>query len=83
VVKREKELANAGWERRFIACEPRLSEMEEMYKEIGLEVHLEPLPTKEELEEDTGSCADKECTACFDVDKDRYRIIFTRRVGDK
>ncbi len=83
-MKREDELIKAGWERRFIACEPRLSEMVEMYKEIGLEVDLEPLATQEELEEDgTSSCADTGCTACFDVDRDRYRIIFTRPAHNK
>jgi hypothetical protein len=75
-MRREEELVAAGWERRFIACEPRLSEMVEMYKEIGFEVHLEPLPSKEEM--DQSSCEDSGCTACFDVDSERYRIIFTR-----
>ena len=79
--KREDELIKAGWERRFIACEPRLSEMAEMYEEIGLEVHLEPLPTKEDMEkEGTEACADSGCTVCFDVDRERYRIIFTKPV---
>lgn len=83
-MKREDALIKVGWERRFIACEPRLSEMAEMYKEIGLEVHLEPLPAKEELEgEGTESCADKGCTACFDADSERYRIIFTRSAANK
>jgi len=78
-MKREDELVQAGWERRFIACEPRLSEMVEMYEEIGLKVHLEPLPTKEEMEkEDTKTCSDSNCTICFDVDRERYRIIFTK-----
>ena len=78
-MKREEELIKAGWERRFVACEPRLSEMVEMYQEIGFEVHLEPLPAKEELEaEGKSACEDSGCTACFDVDRDRYRIIFTR-----
>ena len=44
-MKREDELVAAGWERRFIACEPRLSEMVATYKEIGFEVLLEPLPS--------------------------------------
>ena len=80
--KREEELIGAGWERRFVSCEPRLSEMVEMYQEIGFEVHLEPLPGKEELESgETSSCDEKGCTACFDVDPERYRIIFTRRRG--
>lgn len=78
-MKREDELIKAGWERRFIACEPRLSEIVEMYEEIGLKVHLEPLPTKEEMEtEGTKACTDRGCTVCFDVDRERYRIIFTK-----
>ncbi len=83
-MKREDELIQDGWERRFIACEPRLSEMVEMYKEIGLVVHLEPLPTKEEMKtEDTKACTDSDCTVCFDADRERYRIIFTKPVGNK
>jgi hypothetical protein len=78
-MKREDELIQAGWERRFIACEPRLSEMVGMYEEIGLKVHLEPLPTKEEVEtEDAKACTHSGCTVCFDVDRERYRIIFTK-----
>jgi hypothetical protein len=77
MVKREDELIKAGWEKRFIASEPRLAEMVEMYKEIGFEVHLEPLPPKEEMDEK--SCGESGCTACFDVDRKRYRIIFTRQ----
>jgi len=81
-VKREEKLIRAGWEKRFVACEPRLSEMVEMYREIGFEVCLEPLPAKEELEaEAASSCEEKGCTACFDDDPERYRIIFTRRSG--
>jgi hypothetical protein len=75
-MKREEELNTAGWEKRFIACEPRLSEMVETYKEIGFEVLLEPLPAKEEM--DAESCEESGCTACFDVDRERYRIIYTR-----
>jgi hypothetical protein len=76
-MRREEELVAAGWERRFIACEPRLSEMVEMYKEIGFEVHLESLPSKEEMEQ--SSCEESGCTACFYEDPERYRIIFTRQ----
>ncbi len=82
-MKREEELLREGWEKRFVACEPRLSEMADMYREIGFEVHLEPLPPKEELgEEGASSCDEKGCTACFDADPERYRIIFTRRRGE-
>jgi len=77
---REEELIAAGWEKRFVACEPRLSEMVEIYDEIGFEVHLEPLPSKEEM--DAISCEASGCTACFDADRERYRIIFTRPAGN-
>lgn len=50
--------------------------MVDMYEEIGFEVHLESLPSKEEIDAD--SCEARGCTACFDVDRERYRIIFTR-----
>jgi len=75
MTEKEKVLIEKGWERRFIACEPKLSEVIEMYREIGFEIHLEPLPSK-----DGGSeiCEQDECTACFDLDRERYRIIFTR-----
>jgi hypothetical protein len=83
-MKREEELINSGWERRFIACEPRLSEMVEMYEEIGLKVHLEPLPAKKEIEQGGAeACTDNGCSVCFDVDRERYRIIFTKPVDSK
>jgi hypothetical protein len=75
MTKREEELIGSGWERRFVTMEPRLSEMVEMYESIGFEVLLEPLPSKEELE--GSGCEDSGCTACFDMDPDRYRIIYT------
>jgi hypothetical protein len=48
----------------------------EMYKEIGFDVHLEPLPSKEEMQ---SGCEESGCTACFYEDPERYRIIFTRQ----
>ena len=39
---RQEELTDQGWQRQATYDEPRLSEMAEMYKDIGLEVHLEP-----------------------------------------
>lgn len=79
-MKREEQLIKEGWEKRFIACEPRLSEMVELYKDIGFEVHLEPLPKNEELKE--SECDKNGCTACYEVDTERYRIIFTRTPGN-
>jgi hypothetical protein len=77
MTKREEELAGLGWEKRFMADEPRLSEMKELYESIGFEVLLEPLPPKEDL----AACAESGCTACLDADPERYRIIYTR-AGD-
>lgn len=76
MTRREEELIAEGWERRFISSEPRLSEVVAMYEEIGFEVHLEPLPSKEERE--VLNCEADGCTVCFDVDPEKYRIIFTR-----
>ncbi|HEY3276489.1 MAG TPA: hypothetical protein VGJ94_07700 [Syntrophorhabdaceae bacterium] len=73
---REEELSRDGWEKKFVSCEPRLSEMAELYESLGLEVLVEPLPPKDELNE--GSCGAKGCMVCFDADSEKYRIIFTR-----
>jgi len=40
---RQQELERQGWTRQFIADEPRLSEAVENYRELGLEVRLEPV----------------------------------------
>jgi len=77
MTKREEELARQGWEKRFVAEEPRLSEMTELYESIGFEVLLERLPSKEEL----AACAESGCTACLDMDPERYRTIYTRERG--
>ncbi len=74
MTRREEELIRSGWEKRFTADEPRLSEMKEMYESIGFEVLLEPLPGKEEL----AACAESGCTTCLDADPERYRTIYTR-----
>jgi hypothetical protein len=79
-----RELEKEGWTKRFIACEPKLSEAVTVYREAGLEVHLEPMATLEE----TGSCnwkdpLSEECRICFKGFEDEYKIIFTRfRKGD-
>ena len=74
MTKREEELTGLGWEKRFMAEEPRLSEAKDLYESIGFEVLLEPLPPRGELD----LCAEDGCTVCLDVDPERYRIIYTR-----
>jgi len=66
-MSREEELKKEGWEKRFTADEPRLSEAVEQYKEIGFEVLLEPVDTSSE-----------ECTRCMTVLSDRCKTIYTR-----
>jgi len=74
--KREDELKKEGWQKRFLAEEPRLSEMVEMYKETGFEVHLEPLSAVEEPDEKKEEC--QACRICFEGVEDKYQVIFTR-----
>jgi hypothetical protein len=81
MTKREEELAAGGWERRFVAMGPRLQEAVELYEEIGFDVLLEHLPTEEELK--GAGCGENGCTACFDVDRERYKIIYTKAREDK
>jgi hypothetical protein len=73
---REHELTKEGWQKRFVAEEPRLSEMIELYKETGFEVHLEPLSAVETPDEDNEEC--RACRICFEGVEDKYHVIFTR-----
>lgn len=74
-VKREDELIKDGWTRRFVANEPRLGEAVELYRSMGYEVYLEPLPPvdSDSAEEESG-----ECRTCFKGFEDQYKIIYTR-----
>ena len=69
---REKELTREGWEKQTTFDEPRLSELVEMYKEIGFEVHLEAFHSDEE----------PGCTECMKADPDRFKTIYTRKRED-
>jgi hypothetical protein len=80
---RIKELEEKGWIKQFIANEPRLSEAVELYKGVGFEVHLEPLPKGQECETCAGPEERQECRVCFDGFEDLYKIIFTRAGKEK
>jgi hypothetical protein len=67
--QREEELLSRGWKRQFVADEPRLSEAAALYRSLGMEVLLEPLPT-----DPPGG----ECRSCLDAAPGRFRIIYTR-----
>ncbi len=79
---RKEELEKDGWVMQFVAGEPRLSEAVDLYRELGFEVHLEPLPKGQECDACSGMEgheAKGECRVCFDGFEDQYKIIFTRR----
>ena len=69
---RVEELVAQGWTKQFNTDEPRLSEAVEMYEQMGLEVHLEPVV----IDPDSS-----ECQLCFEQDCDRYKTIWTRPKG--
>jgi len=76
---RDRELEKEGYARRFVACEPRLSEAVETYRETGLEVRLESIP----LVAGTQNCRledppSEKCRECFRGFEDQYKIIYTR-----
>ncbi|MDI6708681.1 MAG: hypothetical protein QMD21_07125 [Candidatus Thermoplasmatota archaeon] len=66
----KEKLKKAGWEKQFIACEPRLSEAVELYKSLGFEVRLEPLALEE---------MDEDCKICYEAEPDKYKTIYTRK----
>ena len=69
--KTEAELLDQGWQRCFIADEPRLSEAVETYEELGFEVKLVPV-----------SPGDAECTECMMQTPERFKMIYTRKRAD-
>jgi len=80
-MSREKSLEAQGWTRQFVANEPRLSEAADMYRELGFEVLLEPLPREgPECRSCEGPEDEREgqCRVCFHGVEERYRIIYTR-----
>ena len=64
----EEQLAKDGWKKQTTYDEPRLSEMVEMYEEIGHEVHLEPFIPNE----------NPGCSECMKISADKYQTIYTR-----
>ena len=79
---RTEELEAEGWARQFIACEPRLSEAVDMYREAGFDVHLEPLSKEPQCGTPVDGTEEGKCRICFEGVEDQYRIIFTRPVSE-
>jgi hypothetical protein len=68
---RQQDLESEGWERRTTYDEPRLSEIAEMYEEMGLEVHIEPFHPDEE----------PGCVSCMREHPELYKTIYTRQAS--
>ena len=71
-------LEEEGWTRRFVACEPRLSEAVDLYQEMGYEVRLGPFSKEPECESCSGIENETECSVCFEGYEEQYKTIFTR-----
>ena len=65
---RKEQLEKQGWKKQTTYDEPRLSELVESYKELGLEVRLEE-PDASELED---------CGKCFGASSGKLKTIYTR-----
>ena len=62
-----------GWTARNTIDEPRLSELVELYEELGFEVMLRPVSADQ---------AGEVCAECVMVDPERYKTIYTRPRND-
>ncbi len=70
---REAELQARGWVRQSLIGEPRLSEIVAEYRELGFEVHLEPV--------DPRACsAPDQCRLCFENPglAGQFKVVYTR-----
>ena len=65
----EEKLISQGWEKKATYDDPRLTEMVDMYEEIGLEIHLEPFNAEYE----------DACTGCLRQFPDQFKTIYTRQ----
>jgi hypothetical protein len=70
-----QQLINEGWQRMFVAGEPRLSEAVDNYQQLGYEVKLLPITAEKHT---------LECDACItDEAAVKLHIIFIRPMEHK
>lgn len=61
-----------GWEVRYVGTEPRISEVIELYRELGFEVLVEPyIPPPD--------CG--ECKTCLESAGDGMKVVYVRQVS--
>jgi hypothetical protein len=65
------DLEAEGWQRCFVADEPRLSEAIATYRELGFDVRLAPVPVE-----------DGACRECVKAAPDQFRLIYTRKSAE-
>lgn len=66
---KQEDLEKQGWVKQTTYDEPRLSEIAEMYREMGYDVHIEPFNPDDE----------PGCSECMRAQPDRYKTIYTRK----
>ena len=64
-----------GWEARFVGQEPRLSEVVDLYRELGFEVRIEPYKT--------GCSAEGECEECFKDSPTPVFVVYVSKIENK
>jgi len=69
-MSRREELEKEGWRKMFAGGGARLEESVELYKELGYEVHLEPM-SEEDFPPECKGCA--VLASCVE-----YKVIFIR-----
>ena len=62
-------LISEGWKKKSTYDDPRLSEIVEMYADMGFEVHLEPFVAENEVG----------CTGCMQQHPERFKTIYIRK----
>ncbi len=72
-LSRQEHLQRQGWQRRSTHDEPRLSELAQMYRELGLQVLLEPCEP----------ASDQGCASCTALDPERYKTIYTKEMEEE
>jgi len=68
-MSKNTQLEKDGWENRGVFDDPKLSDVVEIYEEMGFEVRLEPF----EPEEESG------CVRCMMLQPDKYKTVFVRK----
>jgi hypothetical protein len=67
---KEKELEEEGWVKQTTIGEHRLSEIVELYRSLGYEVHLESVKLDE---------LDEECRRCYESEVDEVKTVYVRK----